>query len=268
VNEVLRLTPAFPGAWPRRARRIVERNALAYRRGWLIILSGFFEPLFYLLSIGVGIGKLVGRVAGPGGQLISYREYIAPALLATSAFNGAVFDSTHNIFDKLRWTRIYDVVVATPLQVRDVALGEAVWAMVRGLLYSAMFVVVMLAMGLVSSWWAVLLLPACALIGFAFAACGLAATSFTRTFEDMEIIGAAQMIMFLFSATFAPLASFPSWSRPLVRCSPLYHAMVLTRGLTLGGVGWFDLVRVTYLAALAVVFVTVAGRRLHRLLVP
>ena len=95
----------------RRAARLVERNVMVYRRIWMILVSGFFEPLFYLLSIGVGIGKLVGDVTLPNGQAIEYTAFVAPALLAASAMNGAVYESTMNVFDKLKWRKIYDAIL-------------------------------------------------------------------------------------------------------------------------------------------------------------
>ena len=98
----------------RRAGRLVERNIMVYRRVWMILVSGFFEPLFYLLSIGVGIGKLVGDVTLPNGQAIDYTAFVAPALLAASAMNGAVYESTMNVFDKLKWRKVYDAILTTP----------------------------------------------------------------------------------------------------------------------------------------------------------
>ena len=116
----------------RRAARLIERNVMVYRRIWMILVSGFFEPLFYLLSIGVGIGKLVGDVTLPDGQAIEYTAFVAPALLASSAMNGAVYESTMNVFDKLKWRKIYDAILATPVGAGDIALGEIGWALLRG----------------------------------------------------------------------------------------------------------------------------------------
>jgi lipooligosaccharide transport system permease protein len=163
--------PALLGSG--RARRLVERNLMVYRRTWLIIFSGFFEPFFYLLSIGVGVGALVGHVVGPGGQAVDYRAFVAPALLAASAMNGAIYDSTMNVFFKLKYAKTYDAVLATPVGVGDVAVGEITWALLRGLLYSAAFLVIMAALGDVNSWWAIFALPAAGLIGFGFAAVGI-----------------------------------------------------------------------------------------------
>jgi len=89
----------------RRAGHLLERNFLVYRRAWMVIFSGFFEPLFYLFSIGVGLGRLVGDVVGPTGEPVSYAAFVAPALLGAAAMNGAVYESTFNIFFKLKYAK-------------------------------------------------------------------------------------------------------------------------------------------------------------------
>lgn len=251
-----------------RGRRLVERNVTHYRSHWVIIVSGFFEPLFYLLSIGVGVGALVGGIDGPNGTVIGYRTFVAPGLLAASAFNGALYDSTLNVYFKLKHDKLYDAVLATPMRVRDVALGEISWALIRGLIYAVAFMVVMGAMGLFESWWAVLALPSCTLIGFAFASVGMAATGFMRTFEDFEYVTMSQLVLFLFSATFYPITTYPRWLQIVVECSPLYRGVHLVRSLVLGDVGAWLIVDVVYLAALAAIGLTVAERRLTRLLAP
>lgn len=250
----------------RRAARLIERNIMVYRRVWMILVSGFFEPLFYLLSIGIGIGKLVGDVTLPGGETIEYAAFVAPALLASSAMNGAVYESTMNVFDKLKWRKIYDAVLATPLGAGDVALGEIGWALLRGQIYATAFLVVMLAMGLVLSPWAILALPAAALIGFAFAACGMAATTFMRTWQDFEWVQLAILPLFLFSATFYPLSTYGPALELVVRVTPLYQGVALVRGLTTGDVGWGLLWHVLYLAIMGMIGLTIAGRRLGHLL--
>lgn len=249
-----------------RAGALVERNLMVYRRTWLVLVSGFFEPLFYLLSIGVGIGALVGTVAGPDGHAVSYTAFVAPALLASSAMNGAVYDSTFNIFFKLRHAKVYDAVLATPVGAGDVARGEMTWALLRGLLYSVAFLVVMLGMGLVHSAWAVLALPAAMLIGFAFASVGLAATSLMRSWQDFEFVQLALLPMFLFSTTFYPLSTYPRAVQILVECTPLFHGVGMLRELTAGTVGVSLVGHAAYLAVMGLAGITVAERRFARLL--
>lgn len=128
LRALARAVPMPAGAGM--ARMLVERNARVYRRGWLLLVSGFVEPVFYLFSLGVGLGTLVGDVDA-GGVLVPYAVFVAPAMLASSAMNGAVFDSTFNVFFKLKYARLYDSVLATPLGPRDVAVGEIAWAQLR-----------------------------------------------------------------------------------------------------------------------------------------
>jgi lipooligosaccharide transport system permease protein len=231
-----------------------------------VILSGFFEPLFYLLSIGVGIGKLVGDVTGPGGQVIDYTAFVAPALLASSAMNGAVYESTMNVYFKLKFAKTYDAVLSTPLGVADIAVGEIGTALSRGLLYAVVFLAVMAAMGLVLSPWALLAVPAAVLIGFAFAACGMAATSFMRTFQDFEFVQLAVLPLFLFSATFYPLSTYPAGLRWVVQATPLYQGVTMLRSLTTGTVGMATPLHAAYLLALGAGGLVVASRRLGKLL--
>jgi len=250
-----------------RAWLLVERNLLVYRRLWILLVSGFFEPVFYLFSIGIGIGALVGTVAGPDGRAIDYTAFVAPALLAASAMNGAVYDATFNIFFKLKYAKTYDAILATPVGPGDIALGEIAWAQLRGTLYSAAFLLVTLAMGLIDSWWALLALPATMLIGFAFAAIGMLATSFMRGWQDFEFVQLAILPMFLFSTTFYPLSVYPRTLQLFVECTPLYHGIELLRSLTTGvGVGAGLLGHVLYFVVMAVVGIAGSAARLEKLL--
>jgi lipooligosaccharide transport system permease protein len=244
---------------------LVERNARAYRHTWLVLASGFFEPLFYLLSIGIGIGHLVGGVTVDG-HAVSFTSFVAPALLATSAMNGAIFDSTFNIFFKLKYARVYDAILATPMRTGDVAMGEISWALIRGGLYACAFIVIMLAMGLVHSLWAVFAIPVALLVGFAFAGAGMAATTFIRSWQDFEYVTLTTLPMFLFSATFYPISVYPRAIQIVVDCTPLYQGIALLRGLTLGYVGPSLLWHVLYLAAMGTIGLAIAGRRIGRLL--
>ena len=248
-----------------RAATLFERNFMVHRRMWIIIFSGFFEPLFYLFSLGIGLGHFVGEVPGPDGHLIRYASFIAPALLATAAMNGAIYDAT-SVFWKMKYARLYDAVLATPVGPAEVAVGETAWALFRGLLYGIAFLGTVAALGLVGSAWAVLALPSALLVGFAFAGAGVAAATFMRTWQDFEFLNLVQLPMFLFSATFYPLSVYPGWLQVVVRCTPLYNAISLVRALMLGSVGPYQLVNVAYLAVLGSVGIVVAGRRVDGLL--
>ena len=260
---LLRIVPLH--LYAGRAGVVLERNLRVYRRGWLIILSGFFEPLFYLFALGQGLGGLVGTVDAGAGP-VSYAAYIAPGLLATSAMNGAIYDSTTNVFFKMRYAKLYDAMLATSLGPMDVALGEIAWSLLRGGIYSTGFVAVMFVMGLLESWWALLAIPAALLIALGFGAVGMAITSFVKTFQQLDWIGTAIVPMFLFSTTFYPLAVYPPAIQAVVRCLPLYQGIELMRGLCLGIVSPSLLLHVLYFLVMAAIGVLVTARRLDRLL--
>ena len=250
----------------RNSRYLAERHALVYRHTWLVFVSGVVEPLFYLLSIGVGLGQLVGQIHLPGGQSVGYADFVAPALLASATMNGALFDSTFNVFFRLKYEKLYDAALATPMRSGDVALGEISWALLRGVLYAVAFLIVMAAMSLVESWWALAALPAVVLSGFAFAATGMACTTYMRSWQDFEFIQLAVLPLFLFSSTFYPLSVYPRGIQWVVEVTPLYQCVAVLRGLTLGLVGPGLLWHVLYLAVLGLAGLLVAGRRIGRLL--
>jgi lipooligosaccharide transport system permease protein len=250
----------------RRARFLVERNIYVYRHGWIVILSGFFEPLFYLGSIGFGLGALVGTVNGPGGQPIPYQLFVAPALLGSAAMNGAIAEGTFNFFFKLRYNKTFDSILSTPLSPGDVAVGELVWALIRGGIYAIAFLLVMAILGLIVSPWVVLALPAALLIGFAFGAIGMAATSFMRTWQDFDLIQLVILPLFLFSGTFYPLDAYPEPLRSLVQLTPLYQGVDLIRSLVVGHLDPSLLVHIAYLAVMGLIGLVIVERRLDKLL--
>ena len=249
-----------------RAQRIWERNYLVYRRLWKVIFSGFFEPVFYLFSIGIGLGALIGEVAGPGGVPISYTAFVAPALMAASAMNGAVTETTFNIFFKLKFGNVYEGILTTPMQPRDIAIGEIGWALLRGLLYSTAFVVVMFVMGLTTSPMALLAVPSAFLVGFAFGAVGLAACTYMRSWQDFDLVALVTMPLFLFSGTFYPLDVYPPLIQQVARISPLYHGTELIRGFALGLPDWTMLGHAAFLLVMGLVGAAIANRRLDGLL--
>ena len=261
----LRVAPAWVFG-SRRSLRLIERNLYVYKHGWMILVSGFFEPLFYLLGIGFGLGALIGTIPGPDGQPISYQLFVAPALLATAAMNGAINESTFNFFFKLKYNKTFTAILSTPLSPGDIALGELGWAVIRGGLYAIGFMAVIIVLGLFVSPWAILAMPAALLVGLAFGAIGMAATSYMRSWQDFDLVTLVILPMFLFSTTFYPITVYPRWLQVVVECLPLYHAVELMRGLTTGVVGLSILGHLLYFAVMIVVGVALAARRLGALL--
>jgi lipooligosaccharide transport system permease protein len=254
---------------PGRARRMVQRNLLVYKHGWMVIVSGFFEPLFYLLSIGLGLGAMVPDIGG-----ISYAAFVAPGLLASSCLNGALSDGMFNIFFKLHFQKTYDGILATPMRVPDVAFGEMLWALMRGSLYAATFLVVVLVLGevrgprILLSPLAVLALPAAVLTAASYSAMAICLTSFLKKPENFDMVmGLLVMPMFLFSGIFFPVEQLPSAVRWLFQMVPLFHGVALLRACTTGALTASALWHVAYLVLGGIAAFWVAMRRLERTLI-
>ncbi len=260
---VTRVAQPVPVRW--RGKYMLERGVLTTRSFWPVLASGFFEPIFYLFAVGVGVGELVGDVALPGGLSVPYTAFVAPAMLAASAMNGAVFEGT-NMFFKLKYGKIYDGILTTPMQPVDVASGEVAWSLTRGGAYSLAFIIVMAVMGLIESWWGVLALPAALLIGFAFASAGTAAATYMRTWQDLDLITLVTLPLFLFSATFYPLDVYPPFIQVVTWFSPLFHGVRLVRGLTLGILDWTMLINVAFLLIMGAIGAVITSRRIGDLL--
>jgi lipooligosaccharide transport system permease protein len=238
---------------------VVQRGLLAARSSsWVVVLSGFFEPVLYLASMGIGLGSLIGDVQTPAGP-IPYAAYIAPALLAVSAMNGAIYDSTWNVFFKLNHAKLYEGMLATSLGPLDVALGEILYALLRGLVYATGFMIIMQIFGLNLAWTAILALPAVVLIAFGFASLGMAVTSYMKVFQQMDLINFVLLPMFLFSATFYPITIYPEWLQAIVMALPLWQGVELVRGLTTGVLTpemWWHVLYYLVMIGIGLVFTT------------
>lgn len=248
------------------ARAVVGRGLLATRStNWIIVLTGVVEPVFYLLALGIGLGGYIGGVTDAQGQPVPYAAYIAPALLAVSAMNGAIYDSTWNVFFKMHFGKLYQGMLATSLGPLDVALGEISLALLRGAAYGTTFLLVMQLLGLNLSWTALLALPAMVVIAFGFASVGMGITSYLKTFQQMDWIPFVMLPMFLFSATFYPLTVYPEPIQWFIQALPLWHGVELLRGLTLGALGPTMLVHLGYFVAMILVGLAFTTRRLRAL---
>jgi lipooligosaccharide transport system permease protein len=219
-------------SWPR-AWRMWQRNAVLFRRGWrLFVIPNFFEPVLYLLSIGLGLGLYIGQqIMG-----VDYVVFIAPGLAAASAMNGAVFEVTYNVYVKLQYIKLYDAVITTPLEPEDAAAGEIAWAVTRSLMYGVTFVIVMALLGYVRSPLALAAPLGLALIGVGFASLGMVVTAVIPRMELYTYFFTLFVTpMFLFSGIFYPIERLPDAAQPVAWFTPLHHGVELMRALCLTG---------------------------------
>jgi lipooligosaccharide transport system permease protein len=245
----------------RRTGALIERNLLILRHTYTPLLSSVVEPTLYLLSIGLGVGVLVGKVPGVN---VRYAGFVAPAILATTAMNAAFNQTTFLVFSRLREDHTYDAIVPTPLSTTDIALGEVLSAMILAVLSTVGFVLVMLVLGLAISPGLVLAIPGSIVVGYAFGAAGLAVTTYLRDWSDFQLIQLVMLPMFLFATTFYPVSVYPSWARPLVEILPLYQCIQLLREPALGVFNWDIVVAIAYLIVFGSLALALGTRRLSR----
>jgi lipooligosaccharide transport system permease protein len=234
------------------------RNLMVYRRRWHYgLLPNFFEPVFYLLGMGVGLGYYVGTGGAFGGD---YVAFLAPGLVAASAMNGASFETTYNVYVKLHFGRIYDATIATPVGIEDVVWGEAAWAVTRALVYGGAFLFVASFFSVPAGWSTVPTIAAIVVVGFAFAGLGLAFTAVVPSIDLYSYYFTMFLTpSFLFSDIFFPVADrFPPAVAAFAAWTPLYRSVQLVRGTALGdatGV-WIDLVYLVAFGCITLAFAT------------
>jgi lipooligosaccharide transport system permease protein len=231
-----------------------------------MILSGFVEPVLYLGAFGYGLGNFIGNVQVDSTHSVSYATFLAPALLANSAMNGAMYEATWNVFFKMNFSKLYQGIMATSMGPLDVALGEITACLLRGFVYAVAFMGIMLPLGLIPCWWGGLLaIPASVFIAFGFASCFLAITSYMKSFQQLDWVSFALLPMLLFSGSFYSLNIYPAPIRILLEALPLHQGVALIRGLTLGQLDYALLGHLAYFTVMAVGGVIFATKRMDAL---
>jgi lipooligosaccharide transport system permease protein len=257
----------YPAPSFKRSVKLVRRNMLAYKHYWIAFITGFFEPVFYLVAVGFGVGQFIEKIPYKGLEL-EYASFLAPGMLAAACLNGALFDGFFSPYFKLNWLKTYDGIVTTPMNIPDIAVGEMLWALIRGTIYGAAFLIVMLVLGLIHSPWAVLALPAVMLSGGALSAGAMVLTGITKEISSLEkVMTLIVFPLFLFSGTFYPVSLYPGLLRPIVQATPLYQAASLLRDLTTGRVGLDTLVHIAYLIGMFVIMSALAIHLMRRRLI-
>jgi lipooligosaccharide transport system permease protein len=256
----------LPDVWVRGAVHVWRRDLTVYAKTYKMnILPNFFEPLFYLVAMGIGLGAYVGRDMGG----LSYLAFITPGLIVASAMNGASFETTYNVFVKMHFGRTYHAITATPVNIEDAMLGEVLWAMTRAMIYGLAFALVVALFGLLPPVAFLLMVPLLILTSFVFAAVGLCFTSFIKVIDLYSFFYTIWLTpMFLFSGIFFPLDRMPEWVRIVSWIFPLTHAVALARVVVHGGTSATAVVaHVVWLAVLGAVLLWIALARIHRMYV-
>lgn len=249
----------------RGAYHVWNRNIYLYRRTWLMnIVPNFFEPVIYLLGMGVGLGTYIGKSING----VEYLQFLAPGLVVSNAMNGGAFETTYNLFIKINFNRTYEAITATPINVEDAMLGEIMWATTRGAIYGTIFALVIGAFGLLTLPGFFLLLPVTLLTGWLFAAVGMMFTTFIKIIDLYSFFYTLFLTpLFLFSGIFFPLDRMPHWVQQVAWFTPLYHAVNLARAAVFGGWGAAQLVDIAWITCVALGLTILAIMRLKRSMV-
>lgn len=239
-----------------------QRNLTVYRHTYkLNLVPNFFEPVFYLLAMGLGLGSYVTLGSGEG-----YLQFLAPGLVAAAAMNGATFETTYNVFVRMTFQRTYEGMLTTPVSVEDIAAGELLWAVTRSMIYGGIFLLIVVLFGLIEPGHAPWVIPVIALAGAMFAAIGLAFTAYVPNIEAYSWYYTMFLTpLFLFSGIFFPLEErFPPWAVGIARATPLYHAAGLVRAASAGRLLGGELGSLGYMTIATVLLSWVALRKLRR----
>lgn len=236
--------PARVPAW-RRWTAVWRRNVLVWRKlAAASLLGNFGEPLLYLLALGFGLGGMVGAVDG-----LPYLAFLASGIVCSSAMTTASFEATYSAYTRMEPQRTWDAVLTTPLEVRDVVLGEVLWAATKSLFNSSAILVVAMGLGAASGPRALLALPVAALTGFCFASLAMVVTARARSYEFFMYYQTLLITpMLLLSGVFFPLSRMPEAVQTAAQLLPLAHAVALVRPLMTGGVNETPLLHLAVLA--------------------
>lgn len=226
-------------------------------------MFNFVEPIFYLVAMGYGLGSYVQSIGG-----LPYLHFLGPGLVASSAMWATAAECTYDSFARLHYQKVYDAIIATPVSVEEVVVGEILYGAFKSVLYGSIIVVVLIFFGLVQSLWVLLVPLVLALAGLVFAELSMIWTSFTPRIETFNYFFTLIITpMFLFGGVFFPVEGLPAIARTLGWFTPLYHSASLTRALILGRVDGSLWVHFVWLAVAAAILFNPPIRMMERRLI-
>jgi lipooligosaccharide transport system permease protein len=248
-----------------RVAYVFLRNLYSYKRFIVpTFLVSLVEPLFYLITFGVGMGAYMGAFGGK-----PYLDFLVPGVLASAAMMASSFECLYGTYVKIVHEKVYDSLIATPVSADEAVAGDIAWGSFRGLISGALMMAVALFMGVAPAapWRAVLLLVFMVFIGVLFGSLAMIITSIAPSFDFFSYY--TELIitpMLFFSGVFFPLDNFPPWMKTLAEFLPLTHAVRISRALFTGepasGLGWRLAVLVVFAAAAFTVSIRMMRKRL------
>jgi lipooligosaccharide transport system permease protein len=249
---------------PREAARVAGRNARVFSKLWKgSLLPQFLDPLFYLVALGFGLGTYIASING-----VPYKDFIAPGLIASAAMWSASFECTYNVYLRMNETKLYDAILATPIEVPDLVAGDLAWSALRASVYGTVFLIVVTAFGLIDSWWALAIPPLVMIGGLAFSTI---AYTFTALIPRIDLYSYFFTLgitpMFLFSGIFFPFDRLPAIAEGVAWFTPLYHMVEITRELATGAPGPDVILNAVVLLVISAALFAIPVRAVRRRLV-
>lgn len=244
--------------------KVFKRHLLAYRRTWKVSISfNFFEPFFYLTAFGFGLGAYIQPMEG-----MSYVEYLAPGLIASSAMFATAYECTYGIFIRMEYQKAYHAIAATPASIDDAVMGDMLFGAFKSVIYGAVILLVISAMGLTASFWSLLILPVLALSGLLFAGISATWTGLVPNIDSFNYFFSLLLTpLYLLSGVFFPITGMPVIVQKIAWFSPLYHLVNITRGLVSGNVGIYLAADITWLLIASLLILPVPIYLLRRLII-
>ena len=237
------------------------RNAIMYSKTWkLNLLPNFFEPVFFLIGLGLGVGFYVKTMGG-----LPYPIFLAPGLIAMAAMNGASFETTYNVYVRMNYNRTYDAIIATPVSENEIVLGELIWAITRTVIYGGAFYIITALFGLIPSWWSLLIFIPLICTGYLFATIGMAFSFSIPTIDLFSVYFTLFLTpLYIFSDTFFPIQERLQNYAWVAEFNPLFHCVRLNRAFCYGSFSSLHLWDIAYILGLGLTFHLFALRQFKK----
>lgn len=240
------------------------RHFTAFKHGYLIETTAIVvEPVFILLAVGFGVGRLVGQLGD-----VSYAEFVAPGIVVGNAMWHALFECSWGAYRRMQIHKIYESLLTAPVSMRELAAGEIAWGATRAVMTTTAVLAVAAALGLIGSPLGLGVILVGALTGLMFGSLGLVFASVAPTTHSLTLVFTlVGTPLFFFSGAFFPISSLPTYLQPIAWALPLTPAVQAARGFATGSVGVPEVLALAYLAGLTLLFYPLATYLLRRRLI-
>jgi lipooligosaccharide transport system permease protein len=216
-----------------RVGHVFYRNLVSYKRFIVpTFIASLVQPLFYLITFGIGMGAYVGKFGGK-----PYLDFLVPGVLISSVMLSSSFECLYGTFIKMIHEKLYDSLIATPVSAEDAIAGDIAWATFRGLVSGTLMMAVAMVMGVFPASVPSLLLLFVLMIfvGVLFGSLAMIVTSFAPNFDFFSYYTELILTpMLFFSGVFFPLDNFPAWMKTFAQFLPLTHAVEISRAVFSG----------------------------------